>query len=76
MPSPSAPWTKNRRMAVMLLGVAALFFGFGFALVPLYDVFCELTGLNGKTSAAANVITTQTSGDAHRVVAVVNSRIP
>ena len=24
-------------------------FGFGFALVPLYDVFCEVTGLNGKT---------------------------
>jgi len=70
MPSPSVPWTKNRRMAIMLLGVTALFFGFGFALVPLYDVFCELTGLNGKTSAAANVITTQTSGDAHRVVAV------
>ncbi|WP_396588405.1 cytochrome c oxidase assembly protein [Bermanella sp. R86510] len=23
-------------------------FGFGFALVPLYDVFCEVTGLNGK----------------------------
>ncbi len=24
-------------------------FGFGFALVPLYDVFCEITGINGKT---------------------------
>ncbi len=24
-------------------------FGFGFALVPLYDVFCDITGLNGKT---------------------------
>jgi cytochrome c oxidase assembly protein subunit 11 len=24
-------------------------FGFGFALVPLYDVFCDFTGLNGKT---------------------------
>ena len=24
-------------------------FGFGFALVPLYDVFCDVTGLNGKT---------------------------
>ncbi len=24
-------------------------FGFGYALVPLYNVFCELTGLNGKT---------------------------
>ncbi len=23
-------------------------FGFGFALVPLYDVFCKVTGLNGK----------------------------
>ena len=25
-------------------------FGFGFALVPLYDVFCDITGLNGKTN--------------------------
>jgi cytochrome c oxidase assembly protein subunit 11 len=24
-------------------------FAFGFALVPLYDVFCKITGLNGKT---------------------------
>ena len=24
-------------------------FGFRFALVPLYDVFCDITGLNGKT---------------------------
>ncbi len=23
-------------------------FAFGFALVPLYDVFCEVTGINGK----------------------------
>ncbi len=23
-------------------------FGFGFALVPLYDVFCDITGINGK----------------------------
>ncbi len=26
-------------------------FAFGFALVPLYDVFCDITGLNGKTEA-------------------------
>jgi len=24
-------------------------FGFGYLLVPLYDIFCEITGLNGKT---------------------------
>ena len=29
--------------------IPVLMFGFGFALVPLYDVFCEITGLNGKT---------------------------
>jgi len=27
-------------------------FGFGYALVPLYDVFCEITGLGGKTGVA------------------------
>jgi cytochrome c oxidase assembly protein subunit 11 len=32
-----------------LLVVAVAMFGFGYALVPLYDVFCELTGINGKT---------------------------
>ncbi len=25
-------------------------FAFGFALVPLYDVICDITGLNGKSS--------------------------
>ena len=28
-----------------------LFFAFAFAMVPLYNVFCEVTGLNGKTSS-------------------------
>ena len=33
-------------------------FGFGFALVPLYDVFCEVTGLNGKTGDNPVVVNT------------------
>ena len=24
--------------------------GFSFALVPLYNVFCKVTGINGKTA--------------------------
>jgi cytochrome c oxidase assembly protein subunit 11 len=24
-------------------------FGFGFAMVPLYELFCDITGINGKT---------------------------
>ena len=39
----------NRRTVRRLGIVAVLMFGFGFALVPLYDVFCDITGLNGKT---------------------------
>jgi cytochrome c oxidase assembly protein subunit 11 len=39
----------NRRLAGRILLVSAAMFGFGFALVPLYDVFCRVTGLNGKT---------------------------
>ncbi len=44
----------NRRLVVKLLGVTVLSFAFGFALVPLYDVFCEVTGLNGKTAGPVN----------------------
>lgn len=33
-----------------LLLAAVLMFGFGFALVPLYDVMCEVVGLNGKSA--------------------------
>ncbi len=39
----------NRRLAKRLCLIAVGMFGFGFALVPLYDVFCDITGLNGKT---------------------------
>jgi len=41
--------TGNKKVIRNLLIVVVLMFGFGFALVPLYDVFCDVTGLNGKT---------------------------
>lgn len=42
--------THRKLAARLLLGVAAAF-AFGFALVPLYDVLCQVTGLNGKTAS-------------------------
>ncbi|MAD89138.1 MAG: cytochrome c oxidase assembly protein [Pseudoalteromonas sp.] len=36
-----------------LLLTAIGMFAFAFALVPLYDVFCEVTGLNGKPDMEA-----------------------
>jgi len=35
-----------KRLVLICLGM----FAFAFALVPLYDVFCDITGLNGKPS--------------------------
>ncbi len=43
----------NRQLVIRLLFAVVGMFGFGFALVPLYDVFCEVTGLNGKTARQA-----------------------
>ena len=51
----------NGRLARRLLFIAIGMFGFGFALVPLYNVFCDITGLNGKTGRIAleEALTTQ-----------------
>ena len=38
-----------RRSGFKLAAVALGMFAFGYALVPLYDVICDVTGLNGKT---------------------------
>ena len=40
--------STNRVVGWCLAGVVGMF-AFGFAMVPLYDVFCEITGINGKT---------------------------
>jgi len=42
---------KNRRVVTIAGFVAAAMFGFGFALIPLYDVFCNAFGINGRNIA-------------------------
>tara|TARA_B100001250_G_scaffold200019_1_gene171535 strand:+ start:492 stop:1040 length:549 start_codon:yes stop_codon:yes gene_type:complete len=37
-----------RKTVKNLIGITVGMFAFGFVLVPIYDVFCEITGLNGK----------------------------
>ena len=52
----------NLNMTLKLLGIALGAFGFGFALVPLYSVLCDVTGygdnqrlLRKATAAAGNL---------------------
>ena len=40
---------SNTRVIARLMIIVVGMFGFGFAMVPLYDVFCDVTGINGKT---------------------------
>lgn len=37
-----------KKTLLTLLSLVLLMFGFSFALVPLYNVLCKATGLNGK----------------------------
>lgn len=40
---------QNKRLALKLLWIVAGAIAFAAALVPLYNILCEVTGLNGKT---------------------------
>ena len=44
---------KNAKLVRVLVFVVVGMFGFGYALVPLYDVLCDITGINGKVESAA-----------------------
>ena len=47
----------NRNLVLSLLVVVVGAFGFGYLLVPLYDVFCEITGFGGRTNTEAVAVT-------------------
>ena len=38
-----------------LIGIVVGMFAFGWLLVPMYDVFCEITGLNGKVTGPSSL---------------------
>lgn len=60
----------NRRLGLRLALVSVFFAGFGFAMVPLYDVICRMTGLNGRTSTEAIAFDKNTQVDNTRWVTV------
>ena len=48
----------NKILLALLTAVAVMFF-FSFLLVPLYNVFCEVTGLNGKIYGPSDFFKTE-----------------
>lgn len=49
----------NNNIVAKLIFVAVLMFGFGYALVPLYEAFCRVTGFGGKTDIIEEVVASQ-----------------
>lgn len=60
---------KTSKVAAKLALVCALMFGFGYLLVPLYDVFCDLTGLR-FTEDTAQLVPQEIKEDTSRLVTV------
>lgn len=68
--APTPRQSANRKLALRLVLVSLFFTGFGFALVPLYDVICRVTGLNGRTNETAIAVPKNTQVDTTRFVTV------
>lgn len=63
--------SRRRRRGVWELALlTAAMFGFGFAMVPLYNALCEITGLNGRDKGMQLVATVQEQPDLSREVTV------
>ena len=45
--------TRNRKTMVQMFALALGMLGLGFAAVPLYDLFCRVTGFGGTTQVAS-----------------------
>ena len=74
--------TQDITRTVKKLGLFAIaMFGFGYVMVPIYDVLCDITGLNGKTGEISQSEAETKHVDVDRLVTVefdtnVNPALP
>lgn len=71
----------HRKLVVKLFIIVIGMFGFGFALVPIYNSLCQALGINGKTNNQAiaynvNTVVTKNREVTVEFVATKNSNIP
>ena len=45
---------RNNRLGFALFGAAFAMLGLGYAAVPLYDLFCRVTGFGGTTQRTSD----------------------
>ncbi|MDF4584909.1 cytochrome c oxidase assembly protein [Vibrio parahaemolyticus] len=62
--------SSHKKLTIKLVLATFAMFGFGFALVPLYNVMCDALGINGKTSDVAAIQPTGMQPDLSRTIRV------
>jgi cytochrome c oxidase assembly protein subunit 11 len=66
----------NKRLTLKLLGFALGSFAFGFALIPLYDVLCDLTGFGNQKLLAEQRLSTETPDDSRSITIDFVAELP
>ena len=52
---PESVQKANRKVGLRLAGMVAGFFAFGFAMVPLYGLVCDITGINRASGTGGRI---------------------
>lgn len=68
--------TENRKLTRQLWLMAAGAFGFGFALIPLYDVMCDITGYGNRTALREASAAVESAATDRRVTVEMISATP
>jgi cytochrome c oxidase assembly protein subunit 11 len=74
--SDAAKPNDNKRLTLKLLGFALGSFAFGFALIPLYDVLCDLTGFGNQKLLAEQRLTTGAPDDSRSITIDFLAELP
>ena len=67
---------ENKKLTLKLLGFALGSFAFGFALVPLYDVLCDITGFGDQKALAEQRLTTEQPDDTRTITVDFLAELP
>lgn len=72
--------STNRGLILRLAGLAVVMFGFGFLLVPLYEIMCQITGIGGRTAGTPAQVPVVAVDESRTVtvefVALLNEQAP
>ena len=67
---------ENRKLTLKLLGFAFGSFAFGFALIPLYDVLCDLTGFGNQKALAEQRLSVEAPDDTRTITVDFVAELP